>query len=99
MALSILSIAGWYLAGPLYLAGFIPAIYTESKIRDYDHELERFRSKVMEIMDKSDRIEKDIKVGIKLITKEIYSIDKGRCQNRIGFSFVIDHKKFHCISG
>merc|ERR1711997_1405065 len=29
-------------------------------------------------MDKSDRIEKDIKVGIKLITKEIYSIDKWR---------------------
>ena len=99
VAIGILSVAGWYLAGPLYLAGFIPAIYTESKIRDYDHELERFRSKVMEIMDKSDRIEKDIKVGIKLITKEIYSIDKGRCQNRIGFSFVIDHKKFHCISG
>ena len=78
-----IGVAGWYFFGLAYgLASFIlPAFLIEDKIGNYKDELERFKFKAYDIMAKSIKIEKDIKVGTKLITDEIYLIDKGRCQN------------------
>ena len=70
--------AGFF-AGPLWGAASLAlsAFWIEPKIGDYDDELERFKSKAYGIMWRSKEIERDIKVGIELITQEIYLIDKG----------------------
>ena len=85
---------GWTLAGfgPwYYLTPLIPACFIiETKIGDYKKELIRFISKADDIMAKSKKIEKDIKVGIKIITDEIYLIDKESVERKKnGFDFRI----------